>query len=288
MSREWKDGKEVEMHHITTLLLVPHRDLAYQLYRWIEQITKGISKARIASIAYVLVRGTGVPVDGHIKRFEENPPHILICTPQAFMDVYKANREALKLSTLSTIAVDEVDYLVETPTRKDPNRSYRLAYEKARRKVSRHPGPTRELLDIVYSKRKEWNARRYSSERSEWEEEERMVGKEWEKTPQLILSSATLRAHLKNYLFEESGWLNKDNLVKIFSDSQREKRQVAGRHSEPTDKQGSVLHSVLVVSEEGDIKNVAGARAVPEMKWTNGEEVEGREAEVDECYDKGK
>lgn len=285
VSREWKDGKEIETHHITTLLLVPHRDLAYQLYRWIEQITKTLPKARIESIAYVLVRGTGVPIKKQIKRLEENPPHIVICTPQALMDVYKEKREALKLSTLSTIVVDEVDYLIETVARKDPNKSYRLAYDKAKRKVARHPGLTRAFLDIVYSKRKEWNERRYSSERSEWEEEG-TVGRELEKTPQLILSSATLHVHLKNYLFEESGWLNKDNLVKIFGDGERKKSEnLNAGHSAPTGKEGRVLHSVLVVSEE-ETKNVAGAIEVPELKWTKGEA--GIEAKVDEMYDERK
>ena len=285
VSKEWKKGKEVEIYHITTLLLVPHRDLAYQLHRWIEQITKRLPKAHIASIAYVLVRGTGIPVGRQIQQLEENPPHILICTPQAFMDIYKEKREILKLSTLTTIAVDEVDYLVETPARKDPNKSYRLAYEKAKRKVARHPGPTRELLDIVYSKRKEWNERRCSSEESEWEEG--AVGKEWEKTPQLILSSATLRAHLKNYLFEESGWLNKDSLVKIFKDGGRKKSEGNKDKKLVAGKQGSVLHSVLVVSEGEEAKNVVGAVAGPEMKWMN---VEGLEVEetVDECYDESK
>jgi len=145
--------------------------------------------------------------------------------------------------------VDEVDYLVETVARKKPNKSSRLAYEKAKRKVARHPGPTRKFLDIVYSKWKEWNERqrRYSSERSGWEEKG-TVGREWKKkTPQLILSSATLGKNLKNFLFE-SGWLNKDNLVEIFRDGERKKNE--GKEvdkTEPTGKQGTqgtVLHSV--------------------------------------------
>lgn len=288
VSRELKDGKEVELRYITTLLVVPHRELAYQLYHWVERIMimKKLAKARIASLVYVLARGTGIPVDRHISQLEKNPPHILICTPQALMDVYKEKREALKLSTLSTIAVDEVDYLVETLARKDPNKSYRLAYEKAKKKMARHPGPTRQFLDIVYWKRKKWNKERYSSEGSK--REEGPARKEWEQTPQLILSSATLRAHLKNYLFEESGWLNKDDLIKIFSDGQQKK--VKGKEGESlsagyTGKQGSVLHSVLVVSE-GNTRNVVGARAAPEMEWTNDEKL--GEVEVDECYDESK
>lgn len=273
--------KGVEKHCITSIFIVPHRDLAFQLYRWLDQITKRLPKTRIASIAYVLVRGTGIPMDRQIKRLEQNPPHILICTPQALMDIYKIDRRALGLATLTTIVADEVDYLIKTPARKDPNKSYRLAHEKAKQKVVRHPGLTREFLDFVYSRRKEWNERRYSSQGSGEE-------RRWKNTPQLILTSATLRVNLKNYLFEESGWLNKDNLVKIFRDNLRKKsdakkvqQPLAGR-SEP---QGSVLHSVLVVSE-GETKNVVGARAVPALKWI--EEKEAVEAEVDERYDESK
>lgn len=282
VSKEWKGGKEIEKHHITTILLVPHRDLAFQLYGLLERITKRLPKTRIASVAYVLVRGTGVPIPKQCKRLEEKPPHILICTPKALSDAYRANRDALKLSTLSTIAVDEVDYLIETVPRKDPNKSYREAYEKAKKKVARHPGLTRQFLNAIYSERKE---QRYSSERSEGEG---MVEKGWKK-PQLILSSATLRTHLNNYLYEDSGWLDKDNLVKIYGDDERkksEKKEVKNAgHSEATGKQGTVLHSVLVVSE-GETKNVVGARPAPELKWTKGEEVV--EAEVDERYDESK
>ena len=285
VSKEWKNGKEVEKHHITTILLVPHRDLAFQLYRLLDRIIKTLPKTRIDSLAYVLVRGTGVPIKRQLKRLEEKPPHILICTPKALLDAYKENRNGLQLSTLSTIAVDEVDYLIETVPRKDPNKSYREAHEKAKKKVARHPGLTRQFLDAIYSKRKERNERRYSSERSG---EEGTVGRGWKKT-QLILSSATLRTHLNNYLFEDSGWLDKDNLIKIFKDDERKKSgkkevQKAG-HSEVTGRQGTVLHSVLVVSE-GETKNIVGARAVPELKWTKDEEVD--EAEVDEGYDESK
>jgi superfamily II DNA/RNA helicase len=272
VSREWKDGKEIEKHHITTIYLVPHRDLAYQLYRWIERIIKTLPKTRIASIAYVLVRGTGIPIERRLKQLKDNPPHIVICTPNGLMDAYKEDRWALNLFTLSTIVLDEVDYLIKTVPRKDRNKSYGLAHEKAEKKVARHPGETRRFLDAVY--RNEWNERRYSYGRSEGEDR-----RKWKK-PQLILTSATLHVHLKNFLFEQSGWLNKDHLVKISRDDERKKSE--GKKTEPTGKQGTVLHSVLVVAE-GESKNIDGARVVPELKWTEGEA--GVEAEVDECYD---
>lgn len=275
VSTGWKDGKEIEKRHITTIYLVPHRDLAYQLYRWIERIIKTLPKTRIASIAYVLVRGTGIPIERRVKQLEDNPPHIVICTPNGLMDAYKENRRALNLSTLSTIVVDEVDHVIKTVPRKDRNKSYRLAHEKAEKKVARHPGQTRYFLDAVY--RREWNERHYSSEQSEGEE--RKERRKW-KTPQLILSSATLHVSLKNYLFEASGWLNGGNLVKISRDDERNKSE--GKKTEPTGKQGTVLHSVVVVGE-GKSKNIDGAKVVPELKWTEGEA--GVEAEVDECYD---
>lgn len=285
VSKEWKDGKEIEKHHITTILLVPHRDLAFQLYRIADRIIKTLPKTRIESIAYVLVRGTGVPIKRQLMRLEVKPPHILICTPKMLLDAYKNKSNALMLSTLSTIAVDEVDYLIQTKPRKDPNKSYKQAHEKAKKKVAQHPGLTRQFLDLIYSKRKEWNEQRYTAERT--------VGEKWKKTPQLIMLSATLHVPLKNYLYDESGWLNKDNLVKISMVDERKKSgkkevEKAG-DSGVTGKQGTVLHSVLVVSE-GETKNVAGARVAPELKWTkDNEKVEAEaEAEVDEGYDESK
>ena len=283
MSKEWKDGKEIEKQLITTILLVPHRDLAFQLYRIVDRITRTLPKTRVASIAYVLVRGTGVPIPKQLLRLEEKPPHILICTPKALFDAYRKGSDALGLSTLSTIAVDEVDYLVETVPRKNPNKSFKEAHEKAKKKVARHPGLTRQFLNVMYPKRKEWNERRYSSDRTD--------GEKLKKRPQLILMSATIHVPLKNYFFEESGWLNKDNVVKIVKVDQpkksvKKKIKRAGE-SEVTGERGTVQHSVLVVSE-GEPKNVVGAMVAPELKWTKGEAEVEAEVEVDERYDESK
>jgi superfamily II DNA/RNA helicase len=252
VSKEWKNGKEIEKHHITTVLLVRHRDLAFQLNRIVVKIIKTLPKTRLEDIAYVLVRGTGIPIKKQLIRLEEKPPHILICTPQALLDAYREKSNALKLSTLSTIAVDEVDFLIEAAPRKDPNKSYKKAQGKAEKKVARHPGLTRQFLDLIYSQRKERTA---------------TVGEKRKKKPQLIMLSATLRVHSKNYLFE-SGWLDKDNLVKICKDDvpkeSKKKVQKAG-HSGITGEQGTVLHSVLVASDK-ETKNVVGAEVVPELK----------------------
>jgi len=286
VSKEWTDGKPIEKRHITTILLVPHRDLAFQLYRIVDRITRTLPKTRVESIAYVLVRGTGIPIPKQILKLEAMPPHILICTPKSLLDVYKRKSSTLQLSTLSTVAVDEVDYLIETLPRKDPNKSFKQANEKAKRKVAKHPGLTRQFLDSIYSKRKESNEQRYSSEETDGEK----------KTPQLILMSATIHVPLKTFFYEQRGWLDKDNVFQIIKNDERTKSDIKKKvkkagDSEVTGERGTVLHSVLVVSE-GEPKNVVEARDAPEMKWTKGEEETNAEAEaeaeVDEPYDESK
>jgi superfamily II DNA/RNA helicase len=235
VSKEMKNGKEIEKHHITSLLLVPHRELAFKLYRIVDRIIYSLPKARAATMAYVLVRGTGVPIDRQLRRLEETPPHILICTPKALLDVYKAKSNSLKLSTLSTIAVDDMEALIETVSRKEPKKPYKRANDKTKRKTVRHPGLARQFLNGIYSKRRDWD-----------DSPERTVG--GKQGPQLILLSATLRVHSEQDLFEKNGWLDKDNLIKIFKDDERQKMkkkkvQKAG-HSGVTGKQGTVLHSV--------------------------------------------
>jgi len=177
---------------VTTLFIVPHRDLAYQLVEWIERLAGGLgTSARLSSIVQVVVRGSNKAVRTTVKELKETPPHILIGTPQALLETCREDEDALQLSTLSTVVVDEVDYLVETAARKEAGKSFHKAYEKAVRKVQLHPGPTREILDMIYG------------------------GDEGKKRAQLIMTSATLRVHLKDYLFDESGWLDRCNVVKI-------------------------------------------------------------------------
>lgn len=178
---------------VTTLFIVPHRDLAYQLVEWIERLASAFgTSGGLSSIVQVVVRGSNKTLGTTIEEIKETPPHILIGTPQGLLEIYREDEDALQLWTLSTVVVDEVDYLVETAARKEAGKSFHKAYEKAVRKVQLHPGPTREILDVIYGK-----------------EEER------KERAQLIMTSATLRVHLKDYLFEESGWLDADNLVKI-------------------------------------------------------------------------
>jgi len=237
---------------VTTLYVVPHRDLAFQLRHWIERVTSALSPSPpLSSIVQVLVRGDGTCSRAELKK---TPPHILICTPQALKEVYDQDSEVLMLDTLSTVVVDEVDYLVDIDERN--------------KKKIKHEGPTREMLNVIYARRKELCENQYDpaedeeglyESAAEWRnEKEREEG-----IPQLILSSATLKVQFKNYLFTESGWLNSYNLVKISGDKES--------------GEGRILHSILVATENG-VKNIEGAVKVKEEEESVVEE-DGAEEE---------
>lgn len=244
---------------ITSLFIVPHKDLALQLLHWVARLTRAMSPPpTLPSIAQVLVRGAGrPPVDEVVATLRATPPHILICTPQALMEVYAADAKALQLETLSTVVVDEVDYLVQTVARKEEGKSFKKAFEKAVKKVERHPGPTRAILDVIYKCRKALAENPYDPEEDREERYESLA--EWrnekeaeEQNPQLVLSSATLRVHLKDYLFQESGWLNPYNLAKI----------VGERESRRAVEDQTIVHSVVIASD-AEIKNVEEALPGP-------------------------
>jgi superfamily II DNA/RNA helicase len=276
-----EDGRKLLKHAITSLLIVPHRDLAYQLFHWIENIVRELGPGpKLESIVQVMVRGSEKPQVKLIEEIKETPPHILICTPQALLEVHKMDREAVQLSTLSAVAVDEVDYLVPTVA-KNPKKSYWKAYEKAVKKMRMHPGPTREILDIIYARRKELCENPYDPE----EDDEHLYNsvEEWrndveaeEEIPQLVLSSATLRVHLKDYLFVEGGWLNGYNLVKINGEI------AEAAPGENQEKIGKIEHSILVVSDTG-VRNVDGAvERLSEESMMEREAEEEAEDEYDE------
>jgi hypothetical protein len=261
-SKDTSGGKYREKQFITSLVIVPHRDLAHQLHHWILRmaaVAEVHPPLSLASVAQVVVRDGLSHLSTGLRNIRETPPHILIGTPQALFDIWQEDPKSLQLPRLSCVVVDEVDYLIETLPKKDPNRSFRKAVVKASRKLQAHPGVTRELLDTIYAKRKEMNERRHDEPGATQYRRRSGLGEEHgdSQSPQLIMSSATLRSHLNTYLYEESGWLNRDNLLKV-------KGATAGAESLHDQGESNavavngVLHSILLVSDTG-IENIAGA-----------------------------
>ncbi|KAI0756711.1 P-loop containing nucleoside triphosphate hydrolase protein [Daedaleopsis nitida] len=249
---------------ITSLLLVPHRDLAYQFYHWIERIHHHMPQPPpLPSLAQVLTRDSSTTLQERLAPIQSTPPQILISTPQAVYDVIQADENALHLERLSTVVVDEVDYLVESV----PILSDKYAMMKIERQINRHPGPTRRLLNHIYSSD---NLRRRDSYQMYQKKGDDHRRDDSRAAPQLVMMSATLRNHLKRFLLADSGWFTKERnmLVRITGDASAHYPQELknnGAEDQASFAVGgtALQHHVLVVSQHGDITNIEGAVAAP-------------------------
>ncbi|KAL4241762.1 P-loop containing nucleoside triphosphate hydrolase [Abortiporus biennis] len=222
--------------NITSILITPHRDLAYQCEHWVKEIFDRIAQPEedISSAVQVIVRNTSTPLKSQVEKLNSTPPHLVIGTPQALLEVYKEDPEALQLNKLSAVVVDEVDYLIETSPK--PGRGFEHAKLKYDRKLKKHPSPTRQLLNAIY----------HRSNKLSGINEQAQVGI---RRPQLILSSATLRAQFRRSLMVENDWLTQSEgmLVKVTGSETLE------------GSQDNITHCAIVVSEDGSMKNVPWA-----------------------------
>lgn len=217
------------------------------MLHWIERITSAASPAplTLSSIAQVLVRNATTPLHSQISALHDDPPHILIGTPQAILEVFKEDADALQLKTLSAVVVDEADYLLESIPRLDS----KIEMAKTRKKLDRHPSPTKQLLDAIFAVRVQ------AKQSIVWDEDGEPPRRSGPlSSTQLILSSATLRNHLKLYV-RANGWLGSHKDV-----------TGSGSPTEVLDNEidglggSGIQHYALVVSADGDIVNIEGAR----------------------------
>jgi superfamily II DNA/RNA helicase len=248
---------------LTTLLIVPHRDLAYQYLHWIHHLTlsEGNFPFSLAKYAQVLVRHVNrttlqdLPIRmqeaiEHVSADRDRPlpqtPHILIATPNAVLDLVQRQPQLLRLSTLSTVVVDEVDAFLHVPNSKLP-REHKKAVQK---KLDRHVPDLVRVLDALYPtpRDKQQIFGRSHSSRNELLKQ----GLVPVERPQLIMLSATLRTRLRSALYGAFGWIQRGKVLKLI----RKRSSALPAHR--LDR--SAVHHVLVVSKTGDIKNIAGAR----------------------------
>lgn len=245
------------------LLIVPHRDLAYQYLHWIHHMTlpDGGTLSSLTKYAQVLVRHVnkstlrGLPVrmqeaiksassDQDLLPVIQKPPHILIATPNAALELIERQSEGFRLATPSIVVVDEVDALLRVPNSKLPK-------ERKRASQKKHVPDLVRILDrfCPSSKDKERMRRRSFSAGDESLEYGHAASAH---RPQLVMISATLRNRLQSALFSTFGWVQRRDVLKLIR-----KRSSAL----PSHRLGrSAVHHVLVVSKTGDIKNIDGAR----------------------------
>lgn len=263
------ESKDRTAEAFTGLLIVPHRDLAYQYLHWIHHMTSldEDTPFSLAKHAQVLVRhvnkstlqGLPVRMQAAIRSASsdqdlliDKPPHILIATPNAVLELIERQSEKFRLATPSTIVVDEVDALLRVPSSKLPRERRRVS----RKKLEKHTPDLVRILDRLYptSRDKEWMHQRSRSVRDESLERARAAPAY---RPQLIMISATLRNRLQRALFSTFGWVQRGEVLKFIR-----KRSSAL----PAHRLGrSAVHHVLVVSKTGDIKNIVGARPLQDI-----------------------
>ena len=252
LSKFWNpphDGKRSPLP--ASLLLVPHRDLAYQYMHWIECITKATHNPHHSTPAQVIVRGQEEP-SLHASRLRENPPGILIGTPQAILDVLREDEHAIDFTGLGAVVVDEVDYIIDfIPTGTSKDRKKKLAA-----KIRRHPSAGKLLLDRIYSPRIRPGTAAIGS------------------CPQLVVCSATLPTGLRQQLHYHS-WFKKgvDSVIKVRSELPAEETLKPEKDVAATDVTGAevVEHCALIFSEDGSVRDVEDA---VEQDSTHGEEVQ--------------
>lgn len=249
---------------VTSLVLVPHRDLAFQMLHWIELIVRASAGTPppLSSIAQVLVREGGRHLTEGLPLVRTHPPHILIATPASVMEVLREDPDAFRLKELSTVALDEVDYMIETlPLNSSNNRRHQQKIQA----LEKHPGPARALLAEIYKDRAKLNAG----------SREVMVDAP-SHSPQLIMSSATIRRQLKHFFFSEKQYLNRE-VVKI----RRAVMRLHGQNELMTDQlamHSVVSHHVLVASDDG-IVNLPSAvtaedQGIPRLSFEEPKNVE--------------
>ena len=241
---EHESHKRPTKPSVSALVIVPHKDLALQLARWIQVITESkiqFQRPELPSVVQVLAKIPGESLEERLAELERLTPHVLIGTPQVLLNNY----DKLKLHKLNTVVVDEVDYLIETV----PNLSDKFKREKIRKKIAKHPGTTRQLLNKILGHRMLKSNSRNPDNAPTPTRTIRQT--ELQHKPQLILSTATFRGHLNRFLFQESGWLTRGDmhLVKI--------NGVPGK-TETSVWMPNATHSVLVVNEESEIRNIEG------------------------------
>jgi RAD3-like DEAD/DEAH box helicase len=227
---------------------------------WIERITTATHNPHHSTPTQILVRGQEEP-SSHASRLHENRPSILIGTPQAILDVLNEDEHAIDFTGLSTVVVDEVDYIIDfIPADASKDRKKRLAA-----KMRRHPSAGKLLLDRIYSPRTRPNGSAAINRR-----------------PQLVVCSATLQTGLRQQLLYHSGWFRKDvdSVVKVRSElpageTRKSDKKVAA--ADVTLDAEMVEHCALVFSEDGSVRDVEGA---VEPKWLSEDVTHGKEVQT--------
>ena len=240
---------------INSLILAPHRDFAYQLLHWIKCMYAGASHSGdVSPFAQVMVRSADSPIPEQVQRIREQPPRILIGTPQAVLEALTAQGTSLSLQYLSAVVVEEADYLLEYWVAAQ-KRKYEL--EKFQRQLRSHPSPTRQILNFLYPPVDAYWERPGKRRTPRPKLLENTTALPPDRRPQLIMTSATLKSAFRNSVMSGGLW---------YASAPRKPLIITSATTESDGATvGSVyggtklVHSALIVSDDGSILNFPGA-----------------------------
>jgi hypothetical protein len=237
----------------------PHKDLAYQISHWIQRIVSALPPSLLntySSVAEVLVRGTGVSPEEHISRLREDPPHMLIGTPQAILEIMEKDKSALQPQYINTVVVDEVDYLIPSI----PRGMSAFKRQKMEKQLARHPSVAAKIIDEILKTRPRKDQRGEAGK--QWRDLTVKQRQQIRPPLQLVFSSATLRNHLDMNLKHRQGWLTlgATSLAQVIGKPKKEPLAEPILTPTSTILGGSgITHSVLVVDKDGRAANIEGA-----------------------------
>lgn len=258
---------------ISSLIITPHRDLAYQFLYWAKCMfaTGNLKADNVESILRVVVRGASKPITTQVQETHDNPPHILVGTPQALLEALSLDHSPLSLRELSSIVVDEADSVLES----QPKGKNKYALIKYNRMLAKHPAPTRQILDAIYRINRFTELRKHriadaiakSGEANFLNKLPSGIMKSSLPVPrpQLILTSATLKAEFRHSVFTDGTWLTRSEgqLAKVINHESREDSAIHYLGST------SISHSTLVCSKDGSVVNIKGAQDPPPPENTS-------------------
>jgi superfamily II DNA/RNA helicase len=202
------------------LVIVPHRDLAVQLYEWGRQLYPGCRNTLHNSIQ-LKVRGfDALTTKEQVSLLVDSPPRMVIGTLGGLIDVLQDDTALHLLQQVKTIVVDEADRLLDLP-RKHASRA-------EWGKFNRHPPQLTTLFGKLARK-------------------ERGDGSKM----QLVMSSATMPSRLKGYIYARS-----EGLFGRAADADRENANLTAREKKPT-VPASIDHYVVVVLPDGKTMDLA-------------------------------
>lgn len=113
------DGRAMYKRDISSIIIVPSRELAIQYGYWTEQLVPEHFRGAVPSIVAVKYRNSEVPVSQHVEDLMKRTPRILVITANLLKDIIRDPRAeaALNIPHLRTLVLDEADALFDLPGR---------------------------------------------------------------------------------------------------------------------------------------------------------------------------